>query len=100
MELQYSVIRSFYTCVIVVAAASGIGSAVLRDRFSVITPLLSCDAEHDMCKHVDEIVTWLYSMPCAMENQARARSAREDSSVYIYIYMVRNPPKICNHTLD
>ena len=44
--------------------------------FSEIRRPLPCDVEHDVCKHVDEIVTWLCSMSCAMENQARAKRAR------------------------
>ena len=78
------VIRSFYRCVNVVAAAFGIASAFLRDVFFEIRRPLPCDVEHDVCKHVDEIVTWLCSMSSSMENQA-PQSAREDSNIYIYI---------------
>ena len=35
-----------------------------------------CDEELGMCKHVGGIVTCLCSVSCAMENQARANSAR------------------------
>ena len=56
------VIRSFYRCVIFVAAAFGMGSAFLRDVVFEIRWLLPCDVEHDVCKHVDGIVTWLCSM--------------------------------------
>ena len=77
-------IRSFYRCVIVVAAAFGIGSAFLRDLFCVVRRPLPCDVEHDVCKHVDEIVTWLCQCHVLWRIK-RARSAREDSSVYIHI---------------
>ena len=70
------VIRSFYRFVIFVAAAFGIGSAFLRDVFCEIRRPLSCDMGLVVFKHVDGIVTWLCSMSCAMENQARAKRAR------------------------
>ena len=96
MEFQSSVVRSFYRCVIVVAVAFGIGSAFLRDLFCVIRRPLPCNVEHDVCKHVDETVTWLCSMSCAMENQARAKIL---VCIYIYIYRKATPlppaPKTC-----
>ena len=42
------VIRSFYRFVIFVAAAFGIGSALLRDLFFEIRRPLPCDVEHDV----------------------------------------------------
>ena len=82
MEYQCSVIRSFYRCGILIAAALGIGSASLRDVFPELSRPPPCDVEHDVCKHVDGTGTWLCSMSCPMENQARAKIL-----VYIYIYI-------------
>ena len=37
---------------------------------------VSCDVKLNVCEHVGRIVTWLRSMSCSMENQARAKRAR------------------------
>ena len=83
-ERMFCVIRLFYRYDIFVAAAFGIGSAFLRDVFFELRRPLPCDVEHDVCKHVDGIETWLCSISCVMENQARAKIL-----VYIYIYKLK-----------
>ena len=49
---------------------------------SAHTGHLSLDVQLDVCNLVDGIATWLCSISCAMENQARAKIL-----VYIYIYI-------------
>ena len=43
---------------------------------SAHTGHLSLDVQLDVCNLVDGIATWLCSISCAMENQARAKRAR------------------------